>query len=147
MTVVSYETDVAAWANEQAMLLRAGNLAALDVGHLAEEMEAMSAKEKRELRNRLAVLLMHLLKWQFQPARRSDSWTTTMFEQRLNIHDIIEDSPSLSTVLEERFDSAYNLAVNQAAKETGISLHVFPKTCEYNLADVLSNDWLPADLH
>jgi hypothetical protein len=142
----SYQTDVSAWANEQAMFLRSGNLTALDVGHLAEEMEAMSAKEKRELRNRLAVLLMHLLKWQFQPSRRSDSWTTTMFEQRLNIHDIIEDSPSLSGVLEERFDGAYHLAANQAAKETGLSVHIFPKACPYALADVLSDDWLPNDL-
>lgn len=143
--MISYQTDVVLWANEQARLLRSGNLAALDVCHLAEEIEAMSAKEKRELRNRLAVLLMHLLKWQFQPTRRSDSWTTTMFEQRLNIHDIIEESPSLSGVLEERLESAYYLAAHQAAKETGLSGHVFPKICPYRLDDVLSNDWLPAD--
>ena len=121
----TYETDVAAWADEQAMLLRSGNLTALDVEHLAEEMAAMSAKEKRELRSRLAVLLQHLLKWQFQPLRRSDSWTTTMFEHRLNISGILEDSPSLSGVLEARLDSAYGLAVHQAAKDTGISVHVF----------------------
>lgn len=143
----TYETDVAAWANEQARLLRSGNLAALDVEHLAEEMDAMSAKEKRELRNRLAVLLQHLLKWQFQPLRRSDSWTTTMFEQRLNIAGILEDSPSLSGILEARLDSAYGLAVHQAAKETGISLHVFPKKCPYALSDALMGDWLPPEMH
>lgn len=142
----SYDTDVVAWANEQAALIRGGHLDQLDLEHLAEEVEAMSAKEKRELRNRLAVLLQHLLKWQFQPTRRSDSWTTTMFEQRLNIHDILEDSPSLNGVLEDRLDSSYRLAVSQAASETGISWHVFPKTCPYTLAKALENGWLPDDL-
>ena len=143
----SYETDVVAWANEQAALIRGGHLDQLDLEHLAEEVEAMSAKEKRELRNRLAVLLQHLLKWQFQPNRRSDSWTTTMFEQRLNIHDILEDSPSLGGILEDRLDSSYRLAVSQAASETGISWHVFPKACPYPLAKALENGWLPDELN
>ena len=69
-----------------------------------------------------------------------------MFEQRLNIHDILEDSPSLSGVLEDRLDSSYRLAVSQAASETGISWHVFPKTCPYTLAKALENGWLPDDL-
>lgn len=142
----SYETDVAAWANEQAALIRGGHLNQLDIEHLAEEMEAMSAKEKRELRNRLAVLLQHLLKWQFQPNRRSDSWTTTMFEQRLHIHDILEDSPSLSGVLEDRLESSYRLAVSQASSETGISSHIFPKNCPYPLENALKNGWLPEEL-
>lgn len=141
--ITSYNTDMAKWANQQALFLRSGNFASLDIEHLAEEMEAMSAKEKRELRNRLAILLQHLLKWQFQPTHRSDSWTTTMFEQRLHIHDIIEDSPSLSGILEERLDSSYHLAVNQAAKETGLSVRTFPSICPYALSDTLTDGWLP----
>ena len=141
--ITSYNTDMARWANQQALFLRSGDFASLDIEHLAEEMEAMSAKEKRELRNRLAILLQHLLKWQFQPTHRSDSWTTTMFEQRLHIHDIIEDSPSLSGILEERLNSSYHLAVNQAAKETGLSVRIFPSTCPYALADALADGWLP----
>ena len=143
MMKTSYETDVVAWANEQAALIRAGKFDQLDAEHLAEEVEALSAKEKRELRNRLAVLLQHLLKWQFQPQFRSDSWTTTMFEQRLNIHDILEDSPSLRGILNERFDSAYRLAVSQAARETKIALANFPKTCPFSLENVLTEGWLP----
>ena len=69
-----------------------------------------------------------------------------MFEQRLNIKGILEDSPSLAGILEERFASAYALAMLQAAKETGISLHAFPKECPYTLADAMDDDWLPADL-
>ena len=142
----SYDTDMVAWTNEQAALIRGGHLDQLDLQHLAEEVEAMGAREKRELRNRLAILLQHLLKWQFHPARRSDSWTTGMFEQRLNIHDILEDSPSTSAILEDRLDSSYHLAVAQAASETGISWHVFPKTCPYTLAKALENGWLPDEL-
>lgn len=142
-----FETDVVVWATEQAVLLRSGQLSALDVEHLAEEIDAMSAKEKRELRNRLAVLLQHLLKWQFQPIRRSDSWTTAIFEQRLNINSILEDSPSLVPILEQRFASAYALAIHQVAKETGISLHLFPKNCPFTLAESMADGWLPADLH
>ena len=143
----TYGTDVVAWATEQAALLRSGQLSAIDVEHLAEEMDAMSAKEKRELRYRLAILLQHLLKWQFQPTRRSDSWTTTMFEQRLNIQDILEDSPSLAGILVERFAGAYALATRQAAMETGISLSLFPKDCPYTLAETMDDDWLPPDPH
>lgn len=143
----AYETDVVAWAIEQAALLRSGQFSAIDVEHLAEEIDAMSAQEKRELRNRLAILLQHLLHWQFQPTRRSDSWTTTMFEQRLNIKGIIEDSPSLMGTLEDRFVGAYALAIHQAAKETGMSLHIFPKNCPYTLAEIMDDDWLPEELH
>ena len=70
-----------------------------------------------------------------------------MFEQRLNIQDILEDSPSLAGILEERLDSAYALGMRQAAKDTGISLSLFPKDCPYTLAETMDDDWLPADLH
>ena len=138
-----YENDVVAWANEQAALIRAGKFDQLDAVHLAEEVEAMSAKEKRELRNRLAVLLQHLLQWQFQPEFRFDSWTTTMIEQRLNIHDIIEDSPSLKSVLRDRFERSYRLGVSLASRETRIPLANFPKICEYTIENILKDGWLP----
>jgi hypothetical protein len=139
-----YETDLVAWANEQAALIRAGKFDQLDVEHLAEEMESMSAKEKRELRNRLAILLQHLLKWQYQPQFRCSSWTTTIYEQRLNIKDIIEDSPSLKNILSERFESAYRLGISRASSETGIPITKFPNICEYTLENTLNDDWLPS---
>ena len=70
-----------------------------------------------------------------------------MFEQRLNIKGIIEDSPSLMGTLEDRFVGAYALAIHQAAKETGMSLHIFPKNCPYTLAEIMDDDWLPEELH
>lgn len=102
-----YTTDVLAWAHEQAALMRSGQLAALDIEHLAEELETMGASQRRELKNRLAVLLQHLLKWSFQPDHRSRSWEATLLEQRTAIEDALTDSPSLRSALQECFAKAY----------------------------------------
>lgn len=75
----AYETDVIAWANEQARLLRAGLLSQLDIEHIADEIEDVGKSEKREIRNRMALLLAHLLKWQYQPIYRGNSWIRTIF--------------------------------------------------------------------
>jgi hypothetical protein len=140
-----YKTDVLAWAHEQAALMRSGQLAALDIEHLAEELETMGASQRRELKNRLAVLLQHLLKWRFQPDHRSRSWEATLLEQRSAIEDALLDSPSLRTALPECFAKAYPLAVRFAAKETGIPERLFPTDCPFDLALVLTEDWLPPD--
>ena len=79
---VAYDDDFFAWTQEQARLLRDGELADIDVENLAEEIESMGRSVRRELRNRLALLIMHLLKWRFQPAFRSRSWSSTIIEQR-----------------------------------------------------------------
>ena len=81
---VLYDEDFYAWANRQAALLRAGNLSAADIEHIAEEIESMGRGEKRELVNRLAVSLLHLLKWQFQPAMRGNSWRLSIEGRRLS---------------------------------------------------------------
>ncbi|MEN9472316.1 MAG: hypothetical protein RLZZ495_405 [Pseudomonadota bacterium] len=142
-----YETDISAWAQEQVALLRSGQWAALDIAHLTEELETMGASQRRELKNRLAVLLQHLLKWNFQPDHRSRSWEATMLEQRSAIADLLDEVPSLRTALPEAFDKAYPLGVRFAAKETGIHERLFPRQCPYELDQVLHEDWLPLDLH
>jgi ribosomal protein L29 len=90
-----YSRDVVAWAQEQAALLRAGDLWAVDVEHIAEEIEDVGKSEQRELASRMAVLLAHLLKWQFQPKRRGASWQRTIKEQRRAIAAHIKETPSL----------------------------------------------------
>lgn len=142
---IQYEQDIVGWANQQAKLLRERHVDALDLEHLAEEIETMSASEKRELKNRFAVLLQHLLKWQFQPDHRSRSWEATMLEQRTTIHGVLADSPSLRASLPGCFADAYPLAVRFAAKETGLEISRFPKINPYSLGDALTEDWLPAD--
>ena len=90
-----YEQDVVAWANEQAALLRAGKLTAIDVQHIAEEIEDVGKSEQRELASRMSVLLAHLLKWKFQPSRRSKSWQFTIRTQRKEVAYVLDEAPSL----------------------------------------------------
>ena len=95
-----YETDFHAWAVQNARLLREGKLTQLDAEHIAEELEGMSASERRELLNRLQVLLLHLLKYQYQPERRGKSWLLTISHQRTAIERLLEQSPSLTALLD-----------------------------------------------
>ena len=95
-----YDEDFYAWANEQAALLRSGRLAEADIAHIAEEIESMGKTEKRELINRLKVLLMHLLKWQLQPTFQGNSWRLTIEEQRREVVDHLADNPSLKDEVE-----------------------------------------------
>ena len=110
-----YDRDFYAWANEQAALLRAGRLAEADIENIAEEIETMGRSEKRELINRLTVLLLHLLKWQFQPALHGNSWRLTIEEQRYRLEDHLKDNPSLKAQLGQAMRDAYRLALVEAA--------------------------------
>src|SRR5271170_1000786 len=112
---VAYDDDFFAWTQEQARLLRDGELADVDVENLAEEIGSMGKSDRREIRNRLIVLLTHLLKWQFQPSSRSTSWSGTIIEQRQQIGSVIADSPSLQQVVPEAFDIAYQSVRRRAA--------------------------------
>ena len=101
-----YEQDFYAWANEQAALLRSGRVSDADLEHIAEEIESMGRSEKRELINRLKVLLAHLLKWQFQPTLRGTSWRLTIEDQRQEVAEHLADNPSLKAMLPEAMASA-----------------------------------------
>src|ERR1700748_585848 len=103
----SYDRDFYAWANEQAALLRAGKLGEADFKHIAEEIESMGKTEKRELVSRLTVLLLHLLKWRFQPEKRSASWEASIRVQRNRLIDHLEDNPSLKPFLSQALANAY----------------------------------------
>lgn len=83
--MTAYQQDVIAWSNEQANLLRAKRFELLDIEHLAEEIEDVGKSEQREFEHRMALLLAHLLKWQYQPARRGSSWQRTIKDQRIMI--------------------------------------------------------------
>ena len=135
-----YDTDLLAWAERQAAHLRAGQLDRLDVEHLIEELEAMAGKLRRELKNRLRVLLAHLLKWQAQPKRRSRSWAATIAEQRDQIEALLEENPSLRQDLDEVARSVYPRAVRLAAIETGLPRHAFPPELPYAAAQILGDD-------
>jgi hypothetical protein len=111
----TYDSDFYAWANTQAALLRSGRIDQADIEHIAEEIESMGKSELRELENRLARLFTHLLKWQFQPNRRSRSWTLTIKEQRRRLHRHLAQNPSLKATLEQAVLDAYGDAILEAA--------------------------------
>src|SRR6202453_3728843 len=124
-----YDQDFFAWSRQQAELLRAGDLARADIEHIAEEIESMGKTEKRELVSRLTVLLLHLLKWQFQPVLRGQSWRATIHVQRRDLEDHLSDNPSLKAMLSQAIDRAYGSAAIKAGPETGLSDTTFPTMC------------------
>jgi hypothetical protein len=143
-----YDTDYVAWLAEQAARLRAGRLAALDVENVALELEALMSSERRELANRLEVLVHHLLKWDHQPDQRSNRWRATVQEQRSRIRRILRFSPSLRREVEPTTRDVYPDAVEAAAIETGLSESAFPPTLPYAVEQLferpLPSEELPA---
>jgi len=142
-TRVSYADDLHAWSLEQAALLRARRTEGLDWDHLAEELEAMVGRDRRELKNRLRVILLHLLKWQAQPARRGASWRKSLRTQRRHIRDLLQESPSLRPQVSGLVLEAYPDAVKDAVDETGLPIGRFPVDCPYAADDVLAEVYLP----
>lgn len=138
-----YDKDFYAWAIHSAELLRQGKLSEVDIEHVAEEIESMGKSEKRQLMNRLSMLMAHLLKWKFQKIRRSKSWTLTIKNQRMEIKDLLEESPSLKKDLEVKFQHAYEKSVLLAAEQTGMDEKEFPKKPPFTLKNCLSDHYYP----
>jgi hypothetical protein len=138
-----YDTDFAEWAAETARLLRAGRLDQVDLEHLAEEIEDMGKNNRREVQSRLRVLLAHLLKWRQQPQRRSKSWRSTIATQRVELHNIFRQSPSLRAGSAEAMADVYRDAVEQASIETGLASRAFPRACPYTVEEILDRKFFP----
>jgi uncharacterized protein DUF29 len=142
-TRVGYEEDLYAWSQEQAALLRARRTAGLDWENLAEEILATGGRDRRKLESRLCVILLHLLKWQAQPALRGASWRKTLRTQRREIRKLLKQSPSLRPQVPELMREAYPDAVKDAVDETGLPTGRFPVDCPYLPDDVLAEGYLP----
>ncbi|MEH2267097.1 MAG: DUF29 domain-containing protein [Nostoc sp.] len=136
-----YEQDFYLWTQTIAQQLKENNFNEIDISNLIEEIESMGRSEKRELKNRLIVLLMHLLKWQYQPEKRSESWRSTISEQRICIETLLEDSPSLQPLLSEVFEDCYQKARIKASDETGIKLNFFPNESPFRLEETLKDSY------
>jgi hypothetical protein len=143
-TRVRYEDDLFAWTQEQAALLRAHAVDGIDWENLAEEIESMAGRDRRKLESRLMVILLHLLKWQAQPALRGASWRKMLRTQRREIRKLLKQSPSLRREVPTLMRDAYADAVKDAIDETGLRADVFPSACPYAPDDVLDEDHLPA---
>ena len=138
-----YERDFCLWLEQQATLLREGRFAELDLANLIEEIEAMARRDRKAVRTNLVVLLTHLLKYQFQPRRRSSSWRGSILEHRRQLRDDFEESPSLRPHAAAVFARAYADAREQASVETGLPLDTFPIDSPYTLEQTLDHTFLP----
>lgn len=141
----SYDTDIIAWANEQARLLRAGLFSQLDIEHIAEEIEDVGKSEQRELENRMAVLLAHLLKWQHQSERRGNRWRNTIRDQRERIARRIDKTPSLKADLEDEtwWRGVWADALDIAVKETGLFYEAFTDSRTWRFDQIMDVDFWP----
>jgi len=141
----TYDTDFYAWTQGQAAALRAKDLTALDLEHLAEEIDSLGNEQRHAVRSHLRVLLWHLLKWAYQPTHRTTSWRTSIRNARAEITDRLDDYPSLRPHVPALLTAAYRQARGLAADETDLPLATFPEACPWPLADVLTEDWLPPE--
>jgi hypothetical protein len=141
--LTSIDDDFALWATEQGGLLRAHKFDRLDLENVAEELESLWRSDRYEIAHRLEPLLAHLLKWQFQPGMRTNSWRSTILEQRTRIADLIEASPSLKAHPAKVLTGAYVLGRNTAITETQLPESSFPEACPYSIGQILDPDFLP----
>jgi|GEM_PF-1598662 len=138
-----YDYDYHAWLTRQAALLAARRFADVDLDNLIDEIQALARSEKREIENRLGILLVHLLKWSHQPTQRSGGLASTIIEQRARLLKRLQESPSLRGYPAEVLEEEYAIAREKAAAETGLRVATFPKTCPYTIDQVLDPDFLP----
>jgi hypothetical protein len=138
-----YDLDFYAWINKNVALLRDGRLSEIDAEHIAEELESMGKRDRRQLRSRLQVLVMHLLKWQYQPDKQSKSWLVTLDYQRDEIETLLLDSPSLRPELEKALETIYPKALRDACRETGLPKTAFPSLCPFTIEEILNQEFFP----
>jgi len=133
-----YEADETAWLDQTAELLRAGRLEQVDVASLAEYLTDMAKRDRREVFSRLVVLLAHLLKWEYQPDRRTGSWQVTILQQQRELRQLLE-SGSLHNHAVAMLAEAYSDARKEAAAKTGLGRDAFPEDCPWDLEAALAD--------
>lgn len=132
-----YEQDFYAWTLAQSELLLARDWSKLDIENLAEEILSLGKQQKHELRNRLGILIGHLLKWDYQPKLRGKSWRATIREQRDEILDILKENPSLKPYLDEAIQKGFRQGINLVLRETPLDVDDLPSECPYEIAQLL----------
>jgi hypothetical protein len=143
MNASLYDSDHAAWLEQQTLCLKTGQLVALDIEHLTEELELAMGNERREIYRRFRVLIGHLLKWKYQPDQRSASWSGIIRVQRKDLNKLLKDSPSLRRFLEAEALDAYTDAAELASYETGIPKSTFPEHNPFGIEHLLDEDFWP----
>ena len=143
MATSLYNTDFYSWIQQQVMLIRTGNTEALDLDNILEELEGMGKSEHRALSSRLDILLMHLLKWRYQPEHQSTSWRGTIEEQRFRLKRLLKDNPGLKPEIPAIIIDAYKVAKITAFRETGLPKESFPADCPWTFDRIMDNDFWP----
>lgn len=138
-----YDRDFYLWLKTTIDQLRENNFSKVDLPNLIEELESMGRSEKQTLESNLQIVLMHLLKYKYQPKRRSNSWRFTILEHRDRLETSLENSPSLKPYFFEVFDKCYVKARKKAATETGLSIDTFPAKSPFTPEETLNPDYLP----
>ncbi|HEY5140504.1 MAG TPA: DUF29 domain-containing protein [Methylococcales bacterium] len=137
-TTTLYDQDFYAWTQRQIELLQARQWNQVDIENLIEELDSLGKQQRQELRNRLGVLLGHLLKWRYQPEARSKSWFYTIKEQRERIHDHLSENPSLKPYLPEAITKAYQDGLNLVGRETPLDPRQIPQSCPFSEAEIFN---------
>lgn len=140
-----YDADFHRWTQDQGRALRERRAADVDWENVAEEIESLGRSERGEIASRLNVLLLHLLKWQFQPDSRSTSWRASIVEQRKKLQKLLRENPSLRAYPAEILAEEHEVARLKASGETDLPLSRFPETTPYSIADILSDAFYPGE--
>jgi hypothetical protein len=135
-TTTLYDQDFYAWTQQQVELLRSGQWKQVDMEHLIEELDSLGKQQRQELRNRLGVLLGHLLKWHYQPEARSKSWRATIREQRRRIEEHLADNPSLKPYLSEAIERGYQDGLDLVDRETPLDSKQLPQSCPFSEVEI-----------
>jgi hypothetical protein len=138
-----YDQDYFLWLEQLVQLLRSQNFADIDLENLIEEIAEMSGSQKQAIESNLEVLLMHLLKYQYQPEKRSNSWRYTILEHRRRLHKAFKHSPSLKRYFMLELNECYLGARKLASAETGLAKKTFPVEMPFTVEQILNEDFLP----
>jgi hypothetical protein len=144
-TKTLYEQDFNLWLEETVNLLKTRQLSLIDYENLIEEIESMARKDKRALESNLEQILMHLLKWQYQKNKRSNSWRYSIIEHRNRLKKDFRDSPSLKPYFDDVLEDCYQTAREFASEQTGLDIKIFPIDIHFTKEQILSSDYLPED--
>jgi len=138
-----YEQDFVEWTKQNSKLLRRGCFAEVDVEHIAEEIEDMGKEQKHSLERQIIRLMLHLLKYEFQPGKRSRSWLVSMASARIEITRLLRENPSLKRLARQLPAKVYPQAVKLAALQTGLGKKSFPAECPYHFEQIMNEDFPP----
>ena len=134
----SADEDYAAWIGHQVDALKQGRFDELDIEELAGEVDSLGKRDFKELRSALRVIILHMLKWDYQPERRDVSWRKSINAARRRVWGELESSPSFRSRIEEAISFAFPHAREQAWEETGVhKLQSEPQSCPYSFDDLM----------